>query len=121
MKYSPLGRTGMLVSPLCLGNMMFGSWGNSDHEECVRIVHRALDEGINFVDTADVYSAGESEVITGKAAALPHSTSGGFPRVMRASPNEPHRVSRLFPVPPGHQSGRELLNSAPPDRHLEPW
>ena len=67
MKYSPLGRTGMLVSPLCLGNMMFGSWGNSDHEECVRIVHRALDEGINFVDTADVYSAGDSEVITGKA------------------------------------------------------
>ena len=55
MKYSPLGRTGMLVSPLCLGNMMFGSWGNSDHDDCVRIVHRALDEGINFVDTADVY------------------------------------------------------------------
>ncbi|MEI6743954.1 MAG: aldo/keto reductase, partial [bacterium] len=43
MKYSPLGRTGMLVSPLCLGNMMFGSWGNSDHDDCVRIVHRALD------------------------------------------------------------------------------
>ena len=53
MKYSPLGRTGMLVSPLCLGNMMFGSWGNSDHDDCVRIVHRALDEGINFSELLD--------------------------------------------------------------------
>ncbi len=57
----------MLVSPLCLGNMMFGAWGNPDHDDCVRIIHRAIDEGINFIDTADVYSAGESEVITGKA------------------------------------------------------
>ena len=67
MQYKPLGRTGMLVSPLCLGNMMFGAWGNPDHDDCVRIIHHALDHGINFVDTADVYSAGESEVITGKA------------------------------------------------------
>ncbi len=67
MNYKPLGRTGMLVSPLCLGNMMFGAWGNPDHDDCVRIIHHALDHGINFVDTADVYSAGESEVITGKA------------------------------------------------------
>lgn len=58
MKYKPLGRTGMLVSPLCLGNMMFGAWGNPDHDDCVRIIHHALDYGINFVDTADVYSAG---------------------------------------------------------------
>ena len=69
MDYRPLGRTGMLVSPLCLGNMMMGQWGNTDHDDCVRIVHRALDHGINFIDTADVYSAGESEVITGKALA----------------------------------------------------
>ena len=67
MEYRPLGRTGMLVSPICLGNMMFGAWGNTDHDDCVKIVHEALDYGINFVDTADVYSAGESEVITGKA------------------------------------------------------
>lgn len=67
MHYRPLGRTGMLVSPICLGNMMFGAWGNPDHDDCVRIVHEALDRGINFVDTADVYSAGESEIITGKA------------------------------------------------------
>jgi aryl-alcohol dehydrogenase-like predicted oxidoreductase len=69
MRYRTLGRTGMAVSPLCLGNMMLGSWGNPDHDDAVRIVHRALDAGINFIDTADVYSAGESEIITGKALA----------------------------------------------------
>lgn len=62
-----LGRTGMQVSPLCLGAMMFGTWGNPDHEDCVRIVHAALDAGINFIDTADVYSGGESEEIVGRA------------------------------------------------------
>ena len=62
-----LGRTGVKVSPLCLGAMMFGEWGNPDHDESVRIIHRALDAGINFIDTADVYSAGESEEIVGKA------------------------------------------------------
>ncbi len=62
-----LGRTGVRVSPLCLGAMMFGAWGNHDHDDCVRIVHRALDAGINFIDTADVYSGGESEEIVGKA------------------------------------------------------
>ncbi len=67
MDYRPLGRTGIKVSPLCLGAMMFGAWGNPDHDESVRIIHRALDAGINFVDTADVYSGGESEEIVGKA------------------------------------------------------
>src|SRR4051812_30340143 len=67
MDYRPLGRTGVQVSPLCLGTMMFGAWGNTDHDESIRIIHRALDAGINFVDTADVYSAGESEEIVGKA------------------------------------------------------
>jgi aryl-alcohol dehydrogenase-like predicted oxidoreductase len=62
-----LGGTGMQVSTYCLGAMMFGAWGNPDHGESIRIVHRALDAGINFVDTADVYSAGESEEIVGKA------------------------------------------------------
>jgi aryl-alcohol dehydrogenase-like predicted oxidoreductase len=57
------------VSPLCLGAMMFGSWGNPDHEESARIIGRALDAGINFIDTADVYSGGESEEIVGKALA----------------------------------------------------
>src|SRR5215210_2408609 len=64
-----LGGTGVEVSPLCLGAMMFGAWGNTDHEDGVRIIHRALDAGINFIDTADVYSRGESEEIVGKALA----------------------------------------------------
>src|SRR5690349_11883213 len=62
-----LGGTGVEVSPLCLGAMMFGAWGNTDHDESIGIVHRALDAGINFVDTADVYARGESEEIVGKA------------------------------------------------------
>jgi aryl-alcohol dehydrogenase-like predicted oxidoreductase len=64
-----LGRTGVKVSPLCLGAMMFGAWGNEDHEDSVRIIHRALDAGINFIDTADVYARGESEEIVGRALA----------------------------------------------------
>src|SRR4051812_36390951 len=67
MELRPLGRTGVEVSPLCLGAMMFGAWGNADHEDSIRIIHRALDAGINFVDTADVYSRGESEEIVGQA------------------------------------------------------
>ncbi|MFJ3701438.1 MULTISPECIES: aldo/keto reductase [Streptomyces] len=67
MKYRTLGRTGIKVSPYCLGAMMFGAMGNPDHEESVRIIHKALDAGINFIDTADVYSRGESEEIVGKA------------------------------------------------------
>src|SRR5215471_2411036 len=69
MSMRVLGSTGVRVSPLCLGAMMFGSWGNPDHDESVRIIHRALDAGINFIDTADVYSGGESEEIVGKALA----------------------------------------------------
>ena len=69
MKNRILGRTGIHVSSLCLGAMMFGEWGNPDHDESIRIIQRAVDAGINFIDTADVYSAGESEVIVGKALA----------------------------------------------------
>ncbi len=67
MEYRPLGRTGVSVSQLCLGAMMFGAFGNPDHDDTVRIIHKALDAGINFIDTADGYSAGESELILGKA------------------------------------------------------
>ncbi len=67
MRYRPLGRTGIMVSPYCLGAMMFGKMANPDHDECVRIIHKALDFGINFIDTADRYSQGESEEIVGKA------------------------------------------------------
>jgi aryl-alcohol dehydrogenase-like predicted oxidoreductase len=69
MEMRTIGRTGIAVSPLCLGAMMFGAWGNPDHDDGVRIIHRALDAGINFIDTADVYSRGESERIVGKALA----------------------------------------------------
>ena len=67
MEYRVLGGTGLRVSTHCLGTMMFGAWGNPDHKESIRIIHAALDAGINFVDTADVYSNGESEEIVGKA------------------------------------------------------
>jgi aryl-alcohol dehydrogenase-like predicted oxidoreductase len=67
MQYRSLGRTGIKVSPYCLGAMMFGAGGNPDHHDCIRIIHKALDFGINFIDTADRYSAGESEEIVGKA------------------------------------------------------
>jgi aryl-alcohol dehydrogenase-like predicted oxidoreductase len=69
MDHRTLGRAGVKVSPLCLGAMMFGAMGNPDHDESVRIIQRALDAGINFIDTADVYSMGESEEIVGKALA----------------------------------------------------
>jgi len=67
MEQRLLGGTGVSVSPLCLGAMMFGAWGETDHDESIRIIHRALDAGINFIDTADVYARGESEEIVGKA------------------------------------------------------
>jgi aryl-alcohol dehydrogenase-like predicted oxidoreductase len=67
MEYRLLGRTGVSVSPLCLGAMMFGPWGNDDRADAIRVIHRALDAGINFVDTADVYSGGVSEEIVGEA------------------------------------------------------
>jgi aryl-alcohol dehydrogenase-like predicted oxidoreductase len=69
MEYRPLGRTGLSVSQLCLGAMMFGAFGNTDHDDAIKIIHKALDAGINFIDTADGYSAGESEEILGKALA----------------------------------------------------
>jgi aryl-alcohol dehydrogenase-like predicted oxidoreductase len=69
MQYRTLGRTGITVSQLCLGAMMFGAFGNPDHDESIRIIHKALDAGINFIDTADGYSVGESEEIVGKALA----------------------------------------------------
>ena len=91
MEHRPLGRTGVKVSKLCLGAMMFGSWGNEDHDESIAVIHAALDAGINFIDTADVYSAGESEVIVGKAlggrrddvvlATKFHGSMGGDPNM----------------------------------------
>lgn len=67
MEYRLFGRTGLQVSPLALGTMMFGAWGNKDVDDSIRVIRHALDSGINFVDTADVYSDGQSEEIVGKA------------------------------------------------------
>ena len=68
MQYRSLGRTGIQVTPYALGAMMFGAPpGNPDHDDAIRIIHKALDAGINFVDTADRYSDGESEEIVGQA------------------------------------------------------
>ncbi|MET0324889.1 MAG: aldo/keto reductase [Ilumatobacteraceae bacterium] len=69
MRNRTLGTTGVKVSELCLGAMMFGAMGNRDHDDGVAIIHRGLDAGINVIDTADVYSRGESETIVGKALA----------------------------------------------------
>src|SRR4026208_92764 len=67
MERTTLGRTGIQVSRYCLGAMMFGAWGNRDHDDSIKIIHTALAAGINFIDTADVYSGGESEEIVGQA------------------------------------------------------
>ena len=67
MRYRTLGGTGIEVSVHCLGAMMFGEIGNPDPEDCARIVHTALEHGINFIDTADMYSNGQSEEIVGQA------------------------------------------------------
>lgn len=92
LPYRPLGGTGISVSPFALGTMMFGAIGNGDHDDAVRIIHSALDRGINFVDTADMYSAGESEVIVGKALrgrrdAVVLASKGHFPLDEHPAPN----------------------------------
>ena len=86
MDYRKLGRTGLKVSPLCLGAMMFGERGNPDHADCARIIHRALDAGLNFIDTANVYSDGESEQIVNALD-------------VRIPPEHLRRIDQL--VPPG--------------------
>jgi len=67
VEYVRLGHSGLKVSRVCLGTMTLGRWGNTDHDECIRIVRRALDEGVTFIDTANRYAMGESEEIVGKA------------------------------------------------------
>jgi len=67
MQYRLLGRTGVRVSPVCLGTMMFG--GQTDAADSVAILHQAFDRGVNFIDTADMYNAGESERVVGRAIA----------------------------------------------------
>ena len=98
MKYRTLGRTGVKVSPLCLGAMMFGAWGNPDHDESVAVIHAALDAGINFIDTADVYSAGESEEIVAKALAGSARRRRARHQGARPHGRRPEHAGRLAPL-----------------------
>ena len=127
MELRPLGRTGVQVSKLCLGTMMFGAWGNPDHDDSVRIIHRALDAGINFVDTADVYSAGESEEIVGKALEGRRDDVVLATKVWGPMGEDPNRrgISRRWIVArgrglaaaPGHRLDRPLPDPSPRPGH----
>jgi aryl-alcohol dehydrogenase-like predicted oxidoreductase len=87
MEHRTIGQTGIRVSPLCFGAMMLGQWGNQDHDDSVRIIHRALDARINFIDTADVYSQGESEEIVGAAGLIHYrEPEPGMALLARANP-----------------------------------
>ncbi|MCI0158347.1 aldo/keto reductase [Leifsonia shinshuensis] len=92
MKYRPLGRTGIQVSPFALGAMMFSSFGNSDQAEVDRMMARALDAGINLVDTADAY--GDSEEMVG------HAIKGRRDDIVLAS-----KFARPIGDDPNHQGG----------------
>jgi predicted aldo/keto reductase-like oxidoreductase len=91
MEYRPLGRTGVQASKLCLGTMMFGAWGNADHEDSIRIIHRALDAGINFVDTADVRDRTEAAI----HGAVDQECSLGL-RETRGFAERPERDMRVY-------------------------
>jgi aryl-alcohol dehydrogenase-like predicted oxidoreductase len=99
MQYRTLGQTGIRVSPYALGALMFGaSVGNPDHDDSVRIIHKALDAGINLIDTADGYSFGESEVVVGKALKGRRDSvvlATKFGRPMSDDPNQ-HGASRRW-------------------------
>ena len=129
MGHRILGGTGISVSEFALGAMMFGAWGNTDHDDSVRIIHRALDAGINFVDTADVYAGGESEEIVGKALRgrrddVVLATKFGLP--MGDGPQPARRLPALDqaggggqPAPAGHRPHRPVPDAParPGDRH----
>ena len=70
MDYRNLGKAGVKVSPICLGTMMFG--GQTSEADSIRIMHQAHDQGVNFFDTADMYAAGNSEVVVGKEIGRAH-------------------------------------------------
>ncbi|MEU4502277.1 aldo/keto reductase [Streptomyces sp. NPDC024089] len=94
MQHRILGRTGISVSKFALGTLRLGAWGNSEHDDAVRLIRTALDGGINFIDTADQYSGGEAEVIIGKALHgrrddVVLATKGHFP--VRMGDDDPNR------------------------------
>jgi predicted aldo/keto reductase-like oxidoreductase len=88
MEHRPLGRTGVSVSKFCLGAMMFGAWGNPDHDESIRIIHRALDAGVNFIqgvrDAAHKGGGGAAGECRGRLARITRSWSPRSPRCRRA-------------------------------------
>ena len=123
MDYRPLGRTGVQVSPLCLGTMMFGAWGNTDHDDSIRIIHRALDAGINFVDTADVYSRRRVGGDRRQGAQGPPRRRRPGHEVLHADGRGPQPARRLAPLDrprgrglaaaPGHRLHRPLPGPPP--------
>ena len=115
MDYRPLGRTGVQVSKLCLGTMMFGAWGNTDHDDSIRIIHRALDAGINFVDTADVYSRRRVRGDRRQGAQGPPRRRRPGHQVLHADGRGPQPPRRLAAL--DHQRGRGL--AAPPGHRLD--
>ena len=138
MEYRSLGRTGIQVSPLCLGAMMFGGWGEPDHDTSIATIHAALDAGINFIDTADVYSQGESEIIVGKAlaggrrddvvlATKVHVPDGRSARMRRWAPWRSEQARQLAaldrhrgreqPAPAEHRLDRPVPDSPPRSGH----
>ena len=134
MQYRTLGRTGIQVSPYALGAMMFGAIGNPDHDDAIRMIKKALDAGINLIDTADVYSSGESEEVVGRAikgrrADVVLATK--FSNPMGKAPNQrgasrrwimtavedslrrlQTRLHRLVPVPPARPRDRHGAGEA---------
>jgi aryl-alcohol dehydrogenase-like predicted oxidoreductase len=98
MQQRRLGTTGVWVSELRLGTMMFGEWGTKDHDQSIRINHRALDAGVTFADTADVYSAGESEVIVGKALAGRRDRPTATPPAAPSTNLRPASASEKLPA-----------------------
>jgi len=112
-----LGSTGMSVNDTALGTMMFGAWGNTDRAETVRMVHRAIDAGIDLIDTADVYAGGETEEDRGRGAAGPprRSRAGDQVRPAKRSAPQPSRITpmdspraRGQPAPAAHRPHRSL-------------
>ena len=92
MEHRMLGRTGVSVSKLCLGAMMFGAWGEPDHQESIRIIHAAIDAGINFIDTADVYSAGNRRRSSARHSPGASATTSSW---------RPRSASRWATIPAG--------------------
>src|SRR3984957_3514209 len=112
MQYRSLGRTGIQVTPYALGAMMFGAGGNPDHDDAIRIIHKALDAGINFVDTAARYSGGESEEIVGQALEGRRDDVGLAPKVRGPMGDYPNQQgnSRRWIIAEVEPSLRRLQN-----------